>query len=160
GGGGGRGASKVIRKYRKPGQREECPAVPVSRRTVGKAADRVAERNAGDMEECGRQHEARRKGSAGRIKPHLAAVGVAMGDRKQRDDSHRDHERGAARERHDAAEQSRSTCCKLPFHRAGFGAPVRVARPRSGKDRRASFSARHSQRVTTRSTERTWPRTP
>ena len=56
------------------------------------------------MEERGREHEARRIGGAGRLERHLAAVGAAMEDRKQRDDAHGDHDRRAARERYDPAE--------------------------------------------------------
>jgi hypothetical protein len=56
------------------------------------------------VEERGRQHEARRIGSAGGINRHFTAVRVAMEDRKQCDDAHGDHDRGVARERHDAAE--------------------------------------------------------
>jgi hypothetical protein len=56
------------------------------------------------MEERGRQHEARGVDHAGGVLRHLGAVGMAVEDREQGDQSRGDGERDIGPKRHDSAE--------------------------------------------------------
>ena len=76
--------SDRVREDGEARQRHQDAGDPVDQPAVdvADAADDEAERNAAEMKQRGRQHEAGRIGGAGRIDRHLAAVGVTVEHRE------------------------------------------------------------------------------
>ena len=78
------------------------PPMRADRQRAGLRAGEQAERDAGEVQEAGADHEAggigERAGGAG----HLGAVGVAVEDREEADDDGGDDERRAQRQHHRA----------------------------------------------------------